>query len=57
MRGFVESLNMSVTAAVLLYAATLDRPGDLDEASRLRLYARGLYLTVPKAEDILASTP
>jgi len=57
MRGFVESLNMSVTAAVLLYAATLDRPGDLDEASRHRLYARGLYLTVPKAEDILASTP
>ncbi len=57
MRGFVESLNMSVTAAVLLYAATLDRPGDLDEASRRRLYARGLYLTVPKAEDILASTP
>jgi tRNA (guanosine-2'-O-)-methyltransferase len=56
MRGFVESLNMSVTAAVLLYAATLDRPGDLDEASRRRLYARGLYLTVPKAEDILAST-
>ena len=57
MRGFVESLNMSVTAAVLLYAATLDRPGDLDEASRRRLYARGLYLTVPKAEDILSSTP
>ncbi len=53
MRGFVESLNMSVTAAVLLYAATLDRPGDLDEASRRRLYARGLYLTVPQAEDIL----
>ena len=56
MRGFVESLNMSVTAAVLLYAATLDRPGDLDEASRNRLYARGLYLTVPKAEEVLAST-
>jgi hypothetical protein len=47
---------MSVTAAVLLYAATLDRPGDLDEASRNRLYARGLYLTVPKAEEVLAST-
>jgi tRNA (guanosine-2'-O-)-methyltransferase len=54
MRGFVESLNMSVTAAVLLYAATLGRPGDLDEASRRRLYARGLYLTIPKAEDVLA---
>lgn len=56
MSGFVESLNMSVTAAVLLYAATLGRPGDLDPASRLRLYARGLYLTLPKAEDILASS-
>jgi tRNA (guanosine-2'-O-)-methyltransferase len=57
MRGFVESLNMSVTAAVLLYAATLGRPGDLDEASRLRLYARGLFLTIPKAEDVLAHAP
>jgi tRNA (guanosine-2'-O-)-methyltransferase len=56
MRGFVESLNMSVTAAVLLYAATLGRAGDLDAASRRRLYARGLYLTVPKAEEILASS-
>jgi tRNA (guanosine-2'-O-)-methyltransferase len=55
MRGFVESLNVSVTAAILVHAATLGRPGDLDEASRRRLYARGLYLTVPKAEEILAS--
>jgi tRNA (guanosine-2'-O-)-methyltransferase len=54
MRGFVESLNMSVTAAVLLYAATLGRPGDLDLASQRRLYARGLYLTIPKAEEVLA---
>jgi tRNA (guanosine-2'-O-)-methyltransferase len=56
MRGFVESLNMSVTAAILLYSATRGRPGDLDEATRLRLYARGLYLTIPKAEDILSSS-
>jgi tRNA (guanosine-2'-O-)-methyltransferase len=53
MRGFVESLNVSVTAAILLHAATRGRAGDLDAAARLRLYARGLYLTVPRAEHIL----
>src|SRR5271166_5511122 len=47
MRGFVESLNVSVTAAILLHGATRGRPGDLDEGERLRLYARGLYLSVP----------
>jgi tRNA (guanosine-2'-O-)-methyltransferase len=55
MRGFVESLNMSVTAALLLFAATHGRPGDLEASDRRRLYARGLYLSVPHAEDILAS--
>jgi tRNA (guanosine-2'-O-)-methyltransferase len=54
MRGFVESLNVSVTAAVLLHAATHDRKGDLDDAERRRLYARGLILSVPRAVDILA---
>jgi tRNA (guanosine-2'-O-)-methyltransferase len=54
MRGFVESLNVSVTAAILLHAATLGRPGDLDEPSRRRLYARGLYLSVTRAEEVLA---
>jgi tRNA (guanosine-2'-O-)-methyltransferase len=53
MRGFVESLNVSVTGAILLHAATRGRAGDLDDAARLRLYARGLYLTVPRAEHIL----
>jgi tRNA (guanosine-2'-O-)-methyltransferase len=55
MRGFVESLNVSVTAAILLHAATRDRSGDLDEADRVRLYARGLVLSVPRALDILAA--
>jgi tRNA (guanosine-2'-O-)-methyltransferase len=54
MRGFVDSLNVSVTAAILLAAATTHRPGDLDAESRLRLYARGLYFSVPRAEDILS---
>lgn len=53
MRGFVESLNVSVTAAILLAHATRDRPGDLSEADRLRLYARGLYFTVDKADEVL----
>lgn len=57
MRGFVESLNMSVTAAILLHAATHGRAGDLPQADRRRLYARGLYLSIPKAEDVLACAP
>jgi tRNA (guanosine-2'-O-)-methyltransferase len=54
MRGFVESLNVSVTAAILLHAATLGRPGDLDRGAMRRLYARGLYLSLERAEEILA---
>lgn len=53
MRGFVESLNVSVTTAILLHAATRGRPGDLDSGAQRRLYARGLYLSVPHAEDLL----
>jgi tRNA (guanosine-2'-O-)-methyltransferase len=53
MRGFVESLNVSVTAAILLQAATRGRTGDLDEGARTRLYARGLYYSTNRAADIL----
>lgn len=53
MRGFVESLNVSVVAAILLASATESRRGDLPEADRLRLYARGLYLSVDKADEVL----
>lgn len=53
MRGFVESLNVSVSAAILLSQATFGRKGDLDDEDRLRLYARGLYFTVDKADDVL----
>jgi tRNA (guanosine-2'-O-)-methyltransferase len=53
MRGFVESLNVSVSAAILLSAATRNRPGDLSRADFLRVYARGLYLTVDRADDVL----
>lgn len=53
MRGFVESLNVSVTAAILLSAATRNRPGDLTDRERRRLYARGLYFSAPRADDHL----
>jgi len=56
MRGFVESLNVSVTAAILLSAATTHRGGDLSEEARLKLYARGLYLSLPNAERLLAAS-
>ena len=55
MRGFVESLNVSVTAAILLSACTAGRAGDLNATDGRRLYARGLYLSVPRAEEILAN--
>lgn len=54
MRGMVESLNVSVTAAILLEATTRGREGDLPEGDRRRLYARGLYLSTRRAEDVLA---
>ena len=58
MRGFVESLNMSVAAAVLLASATHGRAGDLPLVERRRLYARALFRSVPRAGEILtARTP
>jgi tRNA (guanosine-2'-O-)-methyltransferase len=57
MRGFVESLNVSVSAAILLAHATIGRSGDLDDGERLRLYARGLYFSVDKAERVLENAP
>jgi tRNA (guanosine-2'-O-)-methyltransferase len=53
MRGFVESLNVSVSAAVLLAAATRGRSGDLPAESRQHLYARALFYTVPRAREVL----
>jgi len=56
MRGFVESLNLSVTAAILLCFATAGRVGDLSIADRRKLYARALVQSVPRAEDILRAS-
>lgn len=55
MRGFAESLNVSVTAAILLQHATSGRAGDIPERERAFLYARSLVLTVPHAPEILAA--
>ena len=56
MRGFVESFNVSVAAAVLLYAATRGRSGDLSEPEQLRFYARALVRSVPRALEVLAGS-
>jgi tRNA (guanosine-2'-O-)-methyltransferase len=53
MRGFVESLNVSVSAAVLLEAATRSRPGDLPPEQYRALYARGLFRSVVRGRDVL----
>ncbi|MFO0550818.1 MAG: RNA methyltransferase [Polyangiaceae bacterium] len=55
MRGYAESLNVSVTAAILLFEATAQRPGDLSDSEQLRLYLRGLLDTVPRSRDVLAA--
>lgn len=52
MRGFVESLNVSVTAAILLAFAIRGRPGDLPPDEVRRLYARGLYFSVDRAREL-----
>lgn len=53
MLGFVESFNVSVAAAVLLYAATRGRSGDLPEAEQMRFYARALVRSVPRSLEVL----
>lgn len=53
MRGFVESLNVSVTAGILVQAACQDRPGDLREPEQQNIYARWLRKSVPRADEVL----
>ena len=55
MRGFVESLNMSVSTAILLHAAMAERAGDLPESRRREVYARGLIRSVVRVRDVLAN--
>ncbi len=53
MRGFVESLNVSVAAAITLHALTTDRAGELSEAERNQLVARWLLATVRDGERVV----
>jgi tRNA (guanosine-2'-O-)-methyltransferase len=53
MRGFVESLNVSVAAAITLSTALRGVPGDLDEADRETLRARFLLQSIDQAEAIV----
>lgn len=54
MRGFVQSLNVSVAAALTMFAATRDRPGDLGPQQQLLLRARYCVSSVPNAHAIVA---
>jgi hypothetical protein len=46
---------VSVAAAVLLSAATHGRSGDLPHSEKRRLYARALFRSVPRAQEIIAA--
>lgn len=53
MRGFVQSLNVSVAAALTLRAAMRGRPGDLSAEERRVLRARYVLASVPNGRAIL----
>jgi len=52
MRGFSQSLNVSVAAALTLYSATRGRAGDLAADDVLELRARFIWLSVPEAQMV-----
>lgn len=54
MRGFSDSLNVSVAAAITLHAATEGHQSELSEAEREVLIARYLMHSVGDAETVLA---
>lgn len=53
MKGFVQSLNVSVATAITLHAATSGRAGDLTPSERTLLRARFMMLSVRNAEQIV----
>jgi tRNA (guanosine-2'-O-)-methyltransferase len=55
MCGFVESLNVSVTAAILAQAACRGRTGDLSKERSENVYARWLRISVPRADEVLGA--
>jgi tRNA (guanosine-2'-O-)-methyltransferase len=56
MRGFVESLNVSVAAAITMHTLTGDSRPSLPEARRRELLARFLMNSVKNADEIIAKT-
>ncbi|MBK8171628.1 MAG: RNA methyltransferase [Sandaracinaceae bacterium] len=53
MRGFVESLNVSVAAGITLHEAMRNRTPHLDAEDRLALRARFLMVSVDRAEMVV----
>jgi tRNA (guanosine-2'-O-)-methyltransferase len=53
MAGFVESLNVSVAAAITMHAVTHDRPGDLSSDDQAQLTARFMLESVRAADDVV----
>jgi tRNA (guanosine-2'-O-)-methyltransferase len=53
MRGFSQSLNVSVAAAITLQAATAGRQSRLTPEQRQALRARFMLLSVPRGEEIV----
>lgn len=53
MRGFAQSLNVSVAAALALYELTRGRAGDLSAEQRAELRARFMLLSVPRAVAVV----
>lgn len=56
MVGFVESLNVSVAAAVTLYTLVRSRPRNVTDEQREAILARLLFATVTDAEGIVTET-
>ena len=54
MRGFSQSLNVSVAAAITMHAATTGRVGTLGAEERQELRARYMLLSVPRAAEVVA---
>jgi tRNA (guanosine-2'-O-)-methyltransferase len=54
MRGFVESLNVSVAAAITLYTITEGKGGTLSPSDKTALRARYMMLSLPRAREVIA---
>ncbi len=53
MNGFVESLNVSVAAAITMHAATAERSGDLTADERQALRARFMLSSIENGDEIV----